>query len=186
MHIRSYDEEAKYLGFKDENEMNLYYDVCGVDIVPAYTREDMLSQCTVGNETLGRTKEDFINYMIENELVDLYYRVKDLSMLDRLLELYRYNMNGLVLSDSVLKMYNKELFDAIELSDGEKYLEYSEKLNDMMMINYGYDCRANNNKRSAALRLGYIERDIFFSNSEQLEFQRESLLNSKGRGKNYK
>ena len=60
MHIRSYDEEAKYLGFKDENEMNLYYDVCGVDIVPAYTREDMLSQCTVGNETLGRTKEDFI------------------------------------------------------------------------------------------------------------------------------
>lgn len=186
MHIRSYNEEAKYLGFKDENEMFLYHDVCGIDIIPPYTSDDMLLQCTVGNETIGRTKENFINYIIDNNYVDLFNRVKDLSILDRLLEVYRYYMNGLLISDRFLEYYNRLLCESIELCDGEKYREYSEKLNDMIMINYGYECRTNNNKRSAALRLGYIEKDIFFSSAEKIEYQRESLLNPKGRGKNYK
>ena len=177
MYIRSNKEEAKILGFKDENEMLLFYDICGFDIVPPYTRQTLLLQCTAEYETLGRTKEEFIEYMENNELIDLYNRVKDLSMLDRLIELYKYNMNGLLLSDIALKVYSKELYDSIELSDGEKYIEYSEKLNNMRMINNAFDYRVNDTKRNAAFRLGYIERDTFFTCTEKLEYQRDEINN---------
>ena len=178
MYFRNYDEEAKLLGYKDKEEMFLYYDVCGLDSVPAKTIADLL--LSTEQETLGRTKEEFIEYREENNLVDLFNKVKNLPLLERLIELYNYSYNGHLLANSTMNFLKVKLNDSYEMSDGEKQIEYEERLKNVYYILQNYKLRMDDVQRSAALRLDYNDRDTFFEYVESLINQEEEINNNKG------
>jgi len=178
MNFRNYDEEAQLLGYKDEEEMFLYYDVCGLESVPAKTMAELL--LSTQQETLGRTKEEFQEYMEENNLIDLFNKVKNLSLLQRLIELYSYSYNGHVIAKSAMVLLRQKLADADEMCDGEKQIEYEEKLRSAYYILQNYELRMDDVQRSAALRLDYNDRDIFFEYVESLIKQEDELNKNKG------
>ena len=178
MYYRNYDEEAKLLGYENKEEMFLFYDVCGLETVPAKSLDELL--LSTEQETLGRTKDEFIEYMEENNLVDLFNKVKDLPLLQRLIELYNYSYNGHVLAHSTMDLFKEKLEDATMMCDGEKQEEYEDRLRNVYYILQNYKLRMDDVKRSAAFRLDYNEKDMFFNHVESLINQEEEINKRKG------
>ena len=113
-------ETIKKLGFISEEEMLLYQDVCCDNFVLPVpdSFEELLD--SLQNDNDGRRKEDFEKYISDNNLLELFNKVKSMPLLNRFVEIYVYNANGLSLSTSMYEMVSNKLREAKELFDGEK------------------------------------------------------------------
>ena len=167
------NNEAISLGFNDIDEMNLFHDICGFDIIPTFDREELLERCN--DESRGRTKEEFIDYMEKNNLMDLFNRVKDLPILDRFIELYDSYYNEFVLSNFMLGKYNTKWKEATDLFDGEKQAEYQQirktlyvRMNELVSLK-------KNLEISAIYRLEGVEQEKFYNHVEEIERHNEEI-----------
>ena len=73
-----------------------------------------------------------------------------------------------------------KLNDSYEMSDGEKQIEYEERLKNVYYILQNYKLRMDDVKRSAAFRLDYNEKEMFFNHVESLINQEEEINKNKG------
>ena len=131
------DIEARELGFKDKEEFYLYEDVCCTEvpmdkesfdaILDERMKEIKQGKKNVG--PIGFKKELFEQYIIDNNLNDLYCRAKNMSTLDRLIEIYIYYSNRLSICAVSKYGLKLKIRDATELFDGEKQLEYENSIN---------------------------------------------------------
>ena len=182
MHIRSNDEEANFLGFKDEEEMMLYRDVCGYEIVPTGDDSDVFDLNSL--EYSGRTKNDFVQYILDNDLISLFDTVKDLSLYDRLIYLYNFYFNQLILTESLIGFYNNKLQEAKEFFNGELEVEYEEKYKSICLYSYEYRNIKYYLQRSGLTRLNTDERKKFIQYIDSLD-EHLNDLNNQGYQKRY-
>ena len=131
------DIEAKKLGFKDKEEFYLYEDVCCTE-VPMDKKsfetilDERIKEIRQGKKNtgpIGFKKELFEQYIIDNNLDDLYDKVKNMSTIDRLIEIYIYYSNRLPICGVSKHSLKLKMQEAIELFDGEKQLEYEDLIN---------------------------------------------------------
>lgn len=176
----NFNEEAHKLGFADKEEMDLYHDVCGCDIIPTVDINELLKQSC--DEKYGRTKDEFVEYVKANDLEDILKRVKNMSLFERYMELYNYNSSLLLLSDSQLKIYNKKNKETRELFDGEKEEEYSNKSRELFVKMNDYLKRMDDLQCCAAYKLDNEEQEKFYNYTEMIEEHIQDLKNY-GRGK---
>ena len=174
------EEEALKLGFDNVDEMLLCRDLCGFDSVPISDRERLLKQCY--DDSVGKTKQDFLEYMQENNLIDLFNKVKKLPHLERYIEIYNYFYNTLELSDIVLGKYNRKVKEARELFDGELEEEYSKKAQKLFIKMQRYIYRKRDMEIIGVSRLENSDQKKFYAYIETLEEHRQDMKNI-GRGK---
>ena len=176
------NNEAISLGFRDREEMLLYQDICGFDIIPTFDKDELLSRCY--DESRGRSKDEFIDYMNEHNLMSIYDRVKSLSTYERFMELYNSYNNEFVLANFMLGKYNDKFREASELFDGEK----QEEAQRMRKILYSrlaeIEARKNNLEISALYRLEGEEQENFYKYVEEIkDYMYE--INKKGKGRKH-
>ena len=124
------DETIKKLGFTSEEEMLLYQDVCGNNVVFSTpdSLEELLNDLENDDMYAGHRKDDFEKFIRDNNLLDLFNKVKTMPLLNRFIEIYVYNANGLSICKSMLEIINNKLQEAKELFDGEKEQELEMQL----------------------------------------------------------
>ena len=131
MDIRSLEEEAQSLGFDSAEEMELFLDVCGTENDSPMIGFDDIEE--VGYEYKRKTKTELIKYMKENDLVNLFNRVKDLPMYDRFIEIYNYITNELFISDRLLGVYNRKVEEAVKTHNKEQELKFRNKARELFV-----------------------------------------------------
>ena len=161
VNIINSDEKAKNLGFVDVSEMLLYYDVCCFDIVPPQSLEELLENLQ-GETESPSTKSDFEEYIEKNNLLELFEKVKGLSLLNRMLEIYMYNANGFSISDKIEKLFEKKIQEASELYNGELEIEYKQKKRKIKIFKQEYFERMQYIERQSIERLTPEEKTILF------------------------
>jgi len=164
------EAEAKKLGFESVDELLLCMDICGFESVPIADRDLLLKQCE--DDKIGRTKKDFIEFMNEHNLIDLFNKVKYLSELERFIEIYNYFYNELEMSDCILGIYNRKVKEAKELFDGEKEEEYSKKAQKLFRQMERMIQRKNEIACNSFGRLNNDDQDKFMLYIEALEDHR--------------
>ena len=125
----SKESKAIKLGFLNEEEMQLYHDICCCSKVFPSSGQELETY----PENYGSRRIDFDEYIKENNLQELFEKVRTMSPLNRFIEIYIYYMNGLSMSKEFIKMYGVNLKKAEEMTDGdemEKCMEMMEKLID--------------------------------------------------------
>ena len=177
MLIRDNNEEALFLGFKDAEEMFLYRDVCGYEIVPTGGDDDELYNLEA-LEYSGKTKNDFVQYIMDNDLIDLFNYVKDLSLYDRFIYLFNFYYNQLLLTEGLMCYYNKNLEEAREFFNGELEVEFEEKYKAICLYSYEYTSIKFYLQRSALDRLDKIDADKFFKYTDRLDQHLNDLTNT--------
>ena len=97
------------LGFKDEEEMQLYKDVCCTNgaVTSPKTLEELLEnlKSNVEHEDNKKAYEDYIK---AKGLFELFSKVKDMSVLDRLIEVFLYYSNIRILNNECQNTLFKE------------------------------------------------------------------------------
>ena len=176
------NNEAISLGFNDIDEMNLFHDICGFDIIPSFDREELLERCN--DESRGRTKDEFIEYMQDNDLVGIYNRVKDLNTYERFIELYDTYTNEFMLTNFMLGKYNKKWQEAADLFDGEKQDEYQEIRRNLFVKLNEITARKNNLEISSIYRLEGQQQFDFYKHVEEITDYMDEI-NRKGRGRKH-
>lgn len=161
------DEYARQFGYKDANEMLLYMDVCcKYDGIGPKSLEDLLLDL---ENDIGpnKSKESYEEYIKSNNLLDLFNSVKNLSELERLMQIYTYYYNLKSMNDYLAQYLKIKENEAESLFDGEKTLEYGKKVVQTLR-NRSYN--SDNTKyivEQALDRLNQQEAEIFlkFKNS---------------------
>lgn len=176
------DNEAKQLGFIDVHEMQLYHDVCCNENVSPETLEELLLQLQSECDVIS-SKKDFEEYIEENNLLELLERVKELSDLDRMIQIYLYNANGLSISKFLEENLQKKIQDAKELFDGEKEMEYSSQLQHLRSSHQKYFDGMHYIQNQAFTRLPQRELAIFLDN---INYVTSSILSDSSGGKKKK
>lgn len=137
------DETARKLGFKDKEEFFLYQDVCCTEVPLRDGEFEKILEQEIKNMRLGKhknkvskdpkqfKKELYEQYISDNNLEELFDKVKDMTTVDRLIELYIYYSNKLSLCSTARKTYELKMQDAIELFDGVKEEEYEKIINEI-------------------------------------------------------
>ena len=99
------------LGFKDEAEMQLYKDVCCTNgaVTSPKTLEELCENLRSDVEHEDN-KKAYEGYMRVKGLFDLLSKVKDMPLLDRLIEVHFYYINIEILN----RKCQKELFETSE------------------------------------------------------------------------
>ena len=136
----SKDEIAKKRGFLNEEEMLLYQDVCCSTFAfsEPESLEELYSSLKNGDVDDGRKKEDFEKYIKSNNLLELFNKVNGMPLLNRFVEIYIHNANGLSICNAAERMFNIKLQEAKELFDGEKEQELKRKLKSISHLKSEY------------------------------------------------
>ncbi len=123
-------EEINKLGFLDEEEMLLYQDVCCDDlsILQPKSFQEFIDSIDDDNVNQNFSKEDYEKYIKSNGLLDLFNKVKGMSIFNRLIEIYVYYANNFLICKDLEKLINKKLEESKELFDGEKEQKYNNKI----------------------------------------------------------
>ena len=131
------EKNAKELGFSSFYEMQLYEDVCtGREVGPPQTLEELLEELQKDEFSKKCTKKDYDDFIKRNGLFDLFNKVKGMSLFDRMVEIYAYNVNGFSLCDRLRDLYMAKLEEAKEIFDGEKECEYRDQLSKLSHEKY--------------------------------------------------
>ena len=112
------DAQIKELGFSNIDDMLLYQDIC----------------CISSN----LKKQDYQEYISTHGLQELFDKVKELPLFNRMIEIYIYYANCFSMYDLLLQQC-KILWDkAIEDFDGEKEMEYEEQFYKIENMKFKY------------------------------------------------
>ena len=131
--------EVRKLGFESFDEMLLYKDVCADrDINPPETLEELLTSLESEITNKENTKQEYYNFIKNNGLLELFNKVKDMSLFNRMVEIYIYNANGLSLCTKIEKLYSEEIEKAKELYLSETEKEYKSKLERIRRLHSEY------------------------------------------------
>lgn len=171
------EEEIRKLGFKDEAEMLLYQDVCGIDIPIIGQRhiEKLLHIYYNRNNMMEyQSKAKFEKYIFAYGLADLFEKVKNMSEIDRLAEIYNYYAYaGLMCSiyekNSETEI-SKSIYDIIRCG-ATKYLQTKEEYLKMKNWKQTYLEKADYICNQAKIRLGteYPDFEEKIENATKLE-----------------
>ncbi len=159
------DEYARQFGYKDANEMLLYMDVCcksdGIEPEPA-SLDDLLLSLEEDIEP-NKSKESYEEYIENNNLLDLFNSVKNLSELERFMQIYTYYYNLESMNDYLAQYFAIKENEAESLFDGEKTLEYGKKV--VQTLRNSSDNIANTSYilEQALDRLNQQEAEIFIN-----------------------
>lgn len=124
------NELAKKLGYINGDEMLLYGDVCCYDMdscVRYDSTKEILYKIKNGSLDIWK-KDNCRKYIEDNNLLDLFNKVKEMSLFNRLVEIYLYYSNAFLVSIGMIKNLKDKLNDAKEFFDGEKEQELENKL----------------------------------------------------------
>ena len=119
---------VKKLGFIKEEEYLLYKDVCCDRLVLPIPNS--FEEILAGLDNFGydHDKEGFEKYIEENKLLELFDKVKTMSLLDRFIEIYIYNTKQFSLTLSMKDMIIKQIAEAEKLGDINKVQELNKQL----------------------------------------------------------
>lgn len=151
----SKEEKIKSLGFQDEQEMLLYQDVCCGDL--PISEPDSLEELydSLNSDDLfdGYKKEEYEKYIINHGLVDLFNRVRNMTLFNRMVEIYVYYANGLSICKNVGNVIQQKIKEAKELFDGEKEQEYNEQSLKILRMRREYSEKMEYIEKQVRLRL---------------------------------
>lgn len=162
-------EYLKKIGFINEEERQLYKDVCCDDpsIGGPQSLEELLYTLENDSEKQEPTKEDFELYIRENNLTDLLNKVKGLPLYNRLLEIYVFNANGLSMATLLEEKISNDINEAKELFDGEKEQELNKRLSSVRHFKRNY-FNAMHYISNQTLRLTPEEQLNFWESTKEL------------------
>lgn len=162
-------EQSKKTGFINEEERQLYKDVCCDDpiIGGPQSLEELLYTLKNDIEEQEPTKEDFELYIKENNLTDLLNKVRGLPLYNRLLEIYVFNANGLSIATSLEEKVLSDINEAKELFDGEKEQELNKRLSSVRHFKHNY-FNAMRYISNQTLRLSPEERLNFYESTNEI------------------
>ena len=161
------DEYARQFGYKDANEMLLYMDVCcNYDGIGPKSLEDLWSDL---KNDIGpnKSKESYEEYIKSNNLLDLFNSVKNLSELERLMQIYTYYYNSAAMNHYLTQYFTIKEKEAESLFDGEKEVEYRDKASRTFHNRSDNRVKTTHIVEQAVSRLNAQELEIFlnFKNS---------------------
>ena len=151
----SKEEKIKSLGFDNEDELLLYQDVCGTNlpISEPNSLEELLNNLSDDDLFIGYRKEEYEKYINNHGLLDLFNKVKNMTLFNRMVEIYVYYANGLSMCKNIEKVFQIKQREAKELYDGEKEQEYSEQLSKILRTKIEYHEKMNYIEKQVVLRL---------------------------------
>lgn len=159
------------LGYKDMEEMLLYQDVCGGE-APEKQPEDFneLLELLESEEDSfnGYRKQTYEKYINDAKLLELFNKVKDMTLLDRFLEIYIYYSNQYYLSMIALKNMESKIQHAQELFDGEKEMEYKRQFFNIRYEEERYSRCCNYIERQAFERLSDSEKSSYLEKTKNI------------------
>jgi hypothetical protein len=129
------DLVAQKLGFKDYNELLLYEDVCA-NALDFSTVVDIVDPQDPSIH-FRHTKEEFEKFINDANLNKLFNSVKDLNVVDRLIQVYLYYYNLHIITDTVAIDNHKKFVNDLGVLpnlDKEEYLENHERLGNVVLI----------------------------------------------------
>ena len=149
---REYQEQleqiAKKQGFSSFYEMQLYEDVCCGRTPEMINGSDMIR---IGNVIFEvqpiskqHTKEELEKVINHFGLEELLTQVQELSIPNRIIQIYLWNRNAYVTLDRLLKAAKKQKKEASEIFDGEKeeeimnFIQKIERQMDSYAITFKY------------------------------------------------
>ncbi len=124
-------------GFDNESEFLLLNDICaGNDVTPPSSMEGLLFRLNIEDLDIKihNSKSDYINYIKKNGLYELYLKVLDMNMFDRMVEIYLHYFNMSVLFSKMTDIYKEELRKAQDLFDTENQLKYTSLLDNLFLL----------------------------------------------------
>ena len=151
----SKEEKIKSLGFQDEQEMLLYQDVCCDDlpISEPDSLEELYNSLNSDDLHGGYRKEEYEKYIMNHGLVDLFNKVRNMTLFNRMVEIYVYYANGLSICKNVENIIRQKIQEAKELFDGEKEQEYNEQALKILRMKKEYSEKMENIEKQVRLRL---------------------------------
>jgi len=159
------DEYARQFGYKDANEMLLYMDVCcksdGIEPEPD-SLDDLLLSLEEDIEP-NKSKESYEEYIENNNLLDLFNSVKNLSELERFMQIYTYYYNLESMNDYLAQYFAIKENEVEELFDGEKEIEYKTKTLQTFNNGLGNKLKIIYIEKQAVNRLNQQELEIFIN-----------------------
>lgn len=154
------EDKAKKLGFNSVEEMKLYCDVCGTD--NPYEPESLEKLLESLNNDYVSNKNDFIKYINNNNLIELFDKVKNMTLLNRFVEIYSYYSNCILVCRELKKTLGYKLQEAKSLYDGEKEIEFEEKLSRIFRMEDEYCEKIQYIVNQTHLRLSPTEKSSFY------------------------
>ena len=169
-YLDNMEKVAKKLGFSSKAEMFLYEDVCSGRIPKEPKTIEVDSSLTYQNFDINHlfSKEDLALIIREENLQELLEKVKDLSIKDRLHEIFLWNSNKWVTQDALIKIFMEKSKEAREIFDYEKAEEYDEKIAELEKDQLSF-YRAYHYLRHRSKDLSRNEREEFRSNVEEVQ-----------------
>ena len=115
------------LGFKNEQECELYEDICcEMNIRTDIRTFDDLLRCLEEeniDDIKPHTKKEYETFIKDRELGDLFEKVKTMSLLDRYVELYIYHANYFSIIKNMLILKLMDVNNDKIMYDGESIIE---------------------------------------------------------------
>ena len=160
------------LGFKTEEEYELYEDVCcELNVIPDINTLDDLLKYLEDESINGvkpHTKKEFEEFIRNKDLTGLFNKVKSMSLLDRYIELYIYHANYLSILINLVKLKTIELNIARSMFDGEEMVNKLSELKELIDIKETHACCINYIVGKVRVKIPF-EEDFFFLSIDNIK-----------------